>query len=53
MRFAGRENVRMDLYISDDVRNWCNGRKAPGFIEDRTRITTDAEIVQGGKRGEG
>ena len=45
MRFAGRENVRMDLYISDDVRNWCNDASA-GIIEDRTRITTDAEIVR-------
>lgn len=45
MRFAGRENVRMDLYVSDDVRNWCNDASA-GIIEDRTRITTDAEIVR-------
>ena len=36
MRFAGRENVRMDLYVSDDVRNWCNDASA-GIIEDRTR----------------
>ena len=45
MRFAGRENVRMDLYVSDDVRNWCNDASA-GIIEDRTCITTDAEIVR-------
>ena len=44
-RFAGRENVQMDLYASDDVRNWCNDASA-GIIEDCTRIATDDEIVR-------
>ena len=43
--FAGRENVRMDLYVSDNVREWCDDARA-GIIEDRTRITTKDAIVR-------
>ena len=44
-RFAGRENVRMDLYVSDDVRRWCDEAIA-GVIEDKTRITTEREVTK-------
>ena len=44
-RFAGRENVQMDLYVSDDVRNWCNDASA-GIIKDCARITTDDKIFR-------
>ena len=45
MRFAGRENVQMDLYVSDDVRKWCDDATA-GIIEDKTRITTEREVTK-------
>ena len=44
-RFAGRENVRMDLYVSDDVRRWCDEATA-GVIEDKIRITTEREVTR-------
>ena len=44
-RFAARDNVKMDLYVSDDVRNWSNNASA-GIIEDCARITTSDEIVR-------
>lgn len=44
-RFAGRENVQMDLYVSNDVRNWCNDASA-GIIEERKRLTTNSEIIK-------
>ncbi len=43
--FAARENVRMKLYVSDDVRKWCE-EATTGIIEDSTRVTTDAEIIK-------
>ena len=43
--FAGRENVRMDLHVSDDVRKWCDDAIA-GIIEDKTRITTEREVIK-------
>ena len=44
-RFAARENVRMDLYVSDDVQRWCQDATA-GIIEDKRRITTEKEILE-------
>jgi len=44
-RFAGRENVRMALYVSDDVRKWCDEATA-GVIEDKARITTEREVTK-------
>ena len=44
-RFAGRENVRMELYVSDDVRKWCDEATA-GVIEDKARITTEREVTK-------
>ena len=43
--FAGRENVRMELHVSDDVRKWCDEATA-GVIEDKTRITTEREVTR-------
>ena len=43
--FAARNNVRMKLYVSDDVRKWCEEATA-GIIDDSTRVTTDDEIVK-------
>ena len=43
--FAGRENVRMDLHVSDDVRKWCDDAIA-GVIADKTRITTEREVIK-------
>lgn len=43
-RFAARENVRMDLYVSDDVQKWCRDATA-GIVEDKRRITTEKEII--------
>ena len=42
--FAGRENVRMGLHVSDDVRKWCDDAIA-GVIEDKMRITTEREVI--------
>ena len=44
-RFAGRENVQMALYVSDDVRKWCDDART-GIIEDKRRITTKDEVVR-------
>ena len=44
-RFAGRENVCMDLYISEDVRNWCNEAVA-GIVEDKARLTSEKEVTR-------
>ena len=35
----------MDLYVSDDVRNWC-GDATDGIVENKKRITTESEIVR-------
>ena len=43
-RFAGRKNVRMALYVSDDMRKWCDAARA-GIIEDKRQITTKDEVV--------
>lgn len=41
--FAGRENVNMSLYVSDDVRQWCIDANA-GIIEAKERIVTEREV---------
>lgn len=43
-RFASRENVRMDLYVSDDVQRWCQDATG-GIVEDKRHITTEKEII--------
>lgn len=43
--FAGRENVGMDLYVSDDVRKWCDDANN-GIVENKMRITTESEIAR-------
>ena len=43
-RFAARENVRMELFVSDDVQRWCHDATA-GIVEDKRRITTEKEII--------
>ena len=48
-RFAARENVKMDLHVSDDVRRWCRDATA-GIIEDKRRIATEKEIIGALKR---
>lgn len=44
-RFASRNNVKMGLYVSDDVRKWCVDASA-GIIEDKKRITSEEEVVR-------
>ena len=44
-RFATRENVSMDLYMSDDVRKWCIEATA-GIVEDKARLTSEDEIIR-------
>lgn len=44
-QFAGRENVQMDLCVSDDVRQWCEDATA-GIIENKQRLTTATEVVR-------
>ena len=44
-QFAGRENVPMDLCVSDDVRRWCEDATA-GIIENKQRLTTATEVVR-------
>lgn len=44
-RFASRQNVRMDLCVSDDVRKWCKDANA-GIIEDKSRITSEQEVIR-------
>ena len=41
--FASRENVQMELYVSDDVRKWCADANA-GIIEEKARIITEDEV---------
>ena len=41
--FASRENVQMQLYVSDDVRKWCADANA-GIIEEKERIVTEDEV---------
>ncbi len=41
--FASRENVQMQLYVSDDVRKWCADANA-GIIEEKERIITEDEV---------
>ena len=41
--FASRENVQMQLYVSDDVRKWCVDANA-GIIEEKERIVTEDEV---------
>ena len=41
--FASRDNVRMKLYVSDDVRKWCADANA-GIIEKKERIITEDEV---------
>ena len=43
-KFAGRENVLMNLHISDDVRNWCVDATA-GIVKDGRRLTTEREVI--------
>ena len=43
--FAGRDNVQMELYVSDDVRKWCVDASA-GVIEKKKRIVTEAEVLR-------
>ena len=42
-KFAGRENVQMQLNVSDDVRKWCADANA-GIIEEKERIVTEDEV---------
>ena len=42
-KFASRENVQMQLYVSDDVRKWCAEANA-GIIEEKERIVTEDEV---------
>ena len=44
-RFASRQNVQMSLYVSDDVRQWCEEASA-GIIEDKARIISEQEVVR-------
>ena len=41
--FASRENVQMELFVSDDVRKWCADANA-GIIEEKERIITEYEV---------
>ena len=41
--FAGRDNVQMKLYVSDDVRKWCADANA-GIIEEKEHIITEDEV---------
>ncbi len=41
--FASRENVQMELYVSDDVRKWCADASA-GIIKEKERIITEDEV---------
>ena len=41
--FASRENVQMELYVSEDVRKWCADADA-GIIEEKARIITENEV---------
>ncbi|MXZ80507.1 MAG: restriction endonuclease, partial [Gammaproteobacteria bacterium] len=43
-RFASRQNVRMRLYVSDDVRKWCEEASA-GIIEDKARLVSEQEVI--------
>ena len=43
-RFAGRHNVQMQLYVSDDVRQWCAEASA-GIIEDKARLVTEQAVI--------
>ncbi len=43
--FAGRDNVQMELRVSDDVRKWCADASA-GIIEVKKRIVTEAEVIR-------
>jgi len=43
--FAGRDNVQMDLCVSDDVRKWCAEANA-GIIEEKKRIVTETEVIR-------
>lgn len=43
--FAGRDNVQMDLCVTDDVRKWCADASA-GIIEVKKRIVTEAEVIR-------
>ena len=41
--FASRDNVKMKLYVSDDVRKWCADANA-GIIEEKEHIITEEEV---------
>jgi len=43
--FAGRDNVQMDLCVSDDVRKWC-AEANTGIIEEKKRIVTETEVLR-------
>ena len=47
--FASRDNVQMELYVSDDVRKWCAEANA-GIIEEKERIITEDEVRRALKR---
>ena len=42
-KFASRENVQMQLYVSDDVRKWCAEANA-GIVEEKERIVTEDAV---------
>ncbi|MDE2980453.1 MAG: restriction endonuclease [Gemmatimonadota bacterium] len=42
-RFAERDNVRMELYVSTDVRKWC-ADAYDGIVEDKRLVVSD-ELV--------
>ncbi|MCY4559118.1 MAG: restriction endonuclease [Chloroflexi bacterium] len=42
--FAGRQNVQMELNVSEDVRRWCEEATA-GIIEEKARLVTDSELL--------
>lgn len=42
--FAGRQNVQMELNVSEDVRRWCEEATA-GIIEEKSRLVTDTELL--------
>ena len=41
--FASRDNVKMAMYVSEDVRKWCADANA-GIIEDKKRIIEEDEV---------
>lgn len=44
-QFASRLNVQMGLYVSDDVRRWCDEASA-GIVEDKARIVSEQEVIR-------